>query len=433
MSTTKDLARVLAMRNRLSQRAADNFLTDMIDVIKDALAVEGSVKVKGLGTFRMQMVRERESVDVNTGKRVVIASHGRVAFTPDATIKESVNKPFAHFETVILNDGVNFDDTPEENENEIEETVANDTSVTDLPPVGTDVESKPEPVAPEPVAAVPEPVAVVSGPEKVAETIAEPVMEPVIDTIAEPVVESEPKPVVEVIPAPVAKPIVEVKQAPVAEPVVVTEPTEEPAEEQTEDTETIYEDTEETSTPWLKWLGCIAAALLIFVVGLIVGRMTTDCESLSFLPSAKPVVEKPMAKPAVPVASDTTVTKVAADTIKPVAEPEPVKEEAKENAEPAKSVTAEAPKEEKKPEAAKTEVKTSQYDSDPRVRTGAWRIVGVKTTVTVNKGQTLKSISRSYLGPDMECYVEAINGGIKEVTPGQKVKIPELKNKKALK
>lgn len=192
MSTMKDLARIVADRHDLPRQEAEQFLADMFDLLKSGLTADEQVKIKGLGTFKVQTMQERKSVNVNTGEEIIIDSHERISFTPDASMKESVNKPFAHFETVPINDGVVFED--------IEDLHAD--NLADKPePVA---ESKPEPV----VESKPEPV-VESNPE------------PVVETKPEPVAESNPEPVVETKPELVAVPV-----QPVAAPVV--EPVEEP-------------------------------------------------------------------------------------------------------------------------------------------------------------------------------------------------------------
>ena len=106
----QDMAKAIIAKHGLAQRDADDFVTALFDVINDGLNSEKAVKVKGLGTFKVIDVRERESVNVNTGERVVIESHGKITFTPDPVMRDLVNKPFAQFETVVLNDGVDLEE-----------------------------------------------------------------------------------------------------------------------------------------------------------------------------------------------------------------------------------------------------------------------------------------------------------------------------------
>ena len=142
--TIQEIAKILIEKNKLSQKDANKFATAMFEIIQQRLDSEGLVKVKGLGTFKMIRVEARESVSVRTGERVMIDSHAKVTFTPDATMKELVNKPFSQFETVILNDGVEFDDLADDlTEEELAEVerMEEETIVTfKQPPVGQLVE-----------------------------------------------------------------------------------------------------------------------------------------------------------------------------------------------------------------------------------------------------------------------------------------------------
>ena len=105
-----ELADMLAQKAGISKREAQQFLTDFVETIQDGVNADKLVKIKGLGTFKVIDVDARESVNVNTGERVTIDSHQKLTFTPDTAMKELVNKPFSQFETVVLNEGVVFDD-----------------------------------------------------------------------------------------------------------------------------------------------------------------------------------------------------------------------------------------------------------------------------------------------------------------------------------
>ena len=130
MSTLKDLARIMAERNDMQRTESEQFVITMFDVLKEALAEEGQVKIKGLGTFKVQTMKERASVNINTGEKVIIDSHERVTFTPDTSMRDSVNKPFAHFDTVVLNEGVFFDDIDAENDKTSPEPVVQEAEKT---------------------------------------------------------------------------------------------------------------------------------------------------------------------------------------------------------------------------------------------------------------------------------------------------------------
>ena len=122
----QEITAVLVLKYGLKKKDAERFGTTIFEVVKDGLESDRLVKIKGLGTFKVIDIEARESVNVNTGERVLIEGHGKVTFTPDATMKELVNKPFSQFETVVLNDGVEFDDMPADDDDapETEEPVA---------------------------------------------------------------------------------------------------------------------------------------------------------------------------------------------------------------------------------------------------------------------------------------------------------------------
>lgn len=439
MLTIKDLAEILVQKHQLDSRSAEAFINAVIETIHEGLKSDRVVKVKGFGTFKLTAVRERESINVNTGERVVISGHDKVSFTPDAVLRDLVNKPFAQFDTVVLADGVDFEDMPEV---EIEDGDAAADEVADIP-ASVKEEAKVVSEAPEVSVAPEEPE-----PEDVAAPVAEPEVE------VEPVVEQkpEPEPVAEepIAEEPVAEEesVVEVAQPEESEspaspktlgslessetiensasPASTKEPEQEESQEETPDyISEFYEDADDNKRMFLIYaiIVNVVVAALFFVFGYY-ARSTNllgiEKEQAVETPAA-PAVEKPdttkqkTVEPAAPakVTEEPTVEKTEE---KPVEESKPVAEQKKE--------------EKPQPKAESTVESTSKYDNDPRVRTGAYRIVGVANTVTVRSGQTIKSISKTYLGPGMECYVEAFNGGITELKEGQTIKIPKLALKK---
>lgn len=444
MLTIKDLAEILVQKHQLDSRSAEAFINAVIETIHEGLKSDRVVKVKGFGTFKLTAVRERESINVNTGERVVISGHDKVSFTPDAVLRDLVNKPFAQFDTVVLADGVDFEDMPEV---EIEDGDAAADEVADIP-ASVKEEAKVVSEAPEVSVAPEEPE-----PEDVAAPVAEPEVE------VEPVVEQkpEPEPVAEepiaeepIAEEPVAEEesVVEVAQPEESEspasletlgslessetiensasPASTKEPEQEENQEETPDyISEFYEDADDNKRMFLIYaiIVNVVVAALFFVFGYY-ARSTNllgiEKEQAVETPAA-PAVEKPdttkqkTVEPAAPakVTEEPTVEKTEE---KPVEESKPVAEQKKE--------------EKPQPKAESTVESTSKYDNDPRVRTGAYRIVGVANTVTVRSGQTIKSISKTYLGPGMECYVEAFNGGITELKEGQTIKIPKLALKK---
>lgn len=382
-----ELAAVLSKRYGVNKKDATGFVTQMFDIIQQSLEQDKLVKIKGLGTFKIIDVDDRESVNVNTGERVLIEGHPKITFVPDALMKELVNKPFSQFETVVLNDGVDFEDA------------ASEPSV-----------AEPEIVETEPV---------------VLESESEPAAMPLVDF--------EPEPEPELIP--VSEPEAAPKSEPVQEPAMEAEPeqeadTETETEEESESQEEEYEEEASDGKKW--WL-----ALLALLIGLAGGYILGNYFPFSTTQTPQQEVVKPVVPDSALIA-----TKAAVDSIDSVTVAEPeveeVKAEAPKVAEPkVETPKAEAPKAEA-PKAAEPDKKAvdqlDQYQKkDSRVRTGAWRIVGTAQVVKVKEGETLSRISRRYLGPDMECYIEVYNN-ITASTPlkaGQEIKIPQLKHKKS--
>lgn len=388
-----ELAAVLSKRYGVNKKDATGFVTQMFDIIQQSLEQDKLVKIKGLGTFKIIDVDDRESVNVNTGERVLIEGHPKITFVPDALMKELVNKPFSQFETVVLNDGVDFEDAASE------PSVAEPEIVETEPVV---LESESEPAAMPLVDFEPEP---------------EPELIPVSESEAAPKSEAAPEP------------------EPVQEPVMEAEPEQEadPETETEEESESQEEEYEEEASDGKKWWLALLALLIGLAGGYILGNY--------FPFSTTQTPQQEVVKPVVPD-SALIATKAAVDSIDSVTVAEPevedVKAEAPKVAEPkVEAPKAEAPKAEA-PKAAEPDKKAvdqlDQYQKkDSRVRTGAWRIVGTAQVVKVKEGETLSRISRRYLGPDMECYIEVYNN-ITASTPlkaGQEIKIPQLKHKKS--
>jgi nucleoid DNA-binding protein/LysM repeat protein len=394
-----ELAAVLSKRYGVNKKDATGFVTQMFDIIQQSLEQDKLVKIKGLGTFKIIDVDDRESVNVNTGERVLIEGHPKITFVPDALMKELVNKPFSQFETVVLNDGVDFEDAASE------PSVAEPEIVETEPAV---LESESEPAAMPLVDFEPEP---------------EPELIPVSEPEAAP--KSEPAPKPEAAPEP----------EPVQEPAMEAEPEQEaaPETETEEESESMEEEYEEEASDGKKWWLALLALLIGLAGGYILGNY--------FPFSTTQTPQQEVVKPVVPD-SALIATKAAVDSIDSVTVAEPeveeVKAEAPKVAEPkVETPKAEAPKAEA-PKAAEPDKKAvdqlDQYQKkDSRVRTGAWRIVGTAQVVKVKEGETLSRISRRYLGPDMECYIEVYNN-LTASTPlkaGQEIKIPQLKHKKS--
>lgn len=384
-----ELADMLAQKAGISKREAQQFLTDFVETIQDGVNNDKLVKIKGLGTFKVIDVDARESVNVNTGERVTIDSHQKLTFTPDAAMKELVNKPFSQFETVVLNDGVEFDDEPEVEEPAIAEE-------TPEPVVEPTPEPEPEPVVvPEPE---PEPT-IVPEPESEPVVVPEPEPEPTI------VPEPEPEPVI------VPEPEPEPEPEPMPEPEPETDPA--PVEEE------VAEEAEEKSASywWLWLLIAIIACVISFAGGYLYGRHM-DMQEL-FAEDASADTAAVQEAPVVEVKDTAKV-----DTMQ-------VKPETEEQAEVKEPEVKQPEPEVKQPE---PEPDWKKYEAmDVRVRTGAYGIVGTDRMEKVRPGDTMKRIARRTLGEGMECYIEVYNNittsALKE---GQEVKIPKLKLKKFL-
>ena len=375
--TIQEVAKILTEKNGLEPREASRFAAEMFSVILQKLQEGDTVKVKGLGTFKIINVEARESVSVRTGERVVIDSHAKVTFTPDTIMRELVNKPFSQFETVVLNDGVEFDDIKDD----VTEDVAEEPLVEE--PVA-------EPIVVEPVA-IEEPVA----------------KEPAIE---EPVVEEQ---------RVLEEPVSVEEQVPVEEEPVLEEPAVEEVSEDKEPAELIsfYEEEEqESERHWGRWLlgGVI---VLILLVGAAFGGYEYGRQQQVLIPDTVFVRDTVY----MPELQDSAEVKEAEKTIiNEMKTPTVAKEESKE-----------ASKAEPKAEPKKEEL--DQWSAkDERVRLGAYRIVGLSHEVTVLEGQTFYSICRAHLGPDMQCYVEVYNNLPRnpQIKTGQVLKIPKLELRK---
>ena len=396
--TLNNIAKVLVEKNGLEPKEAMTFTTAMFDLIHDRLNEEGIVKVKGLGTFKMIRVEARESINVRTGERVLIDSHAKITFTPDAVMKELVNKPFSQFETVVLNDDVEFTDMKSEETTDETNNFEQSESLVDVVSEGGTPEPAPV-VAPEPVGEVaPEPVAVVA-PEPVAEIAPEPA--PVV----------APEPVAKVAPEPT--PVVAPEQTrEVPEPTVPS--ADEESEEKTSAVQTCYEEDEEESH-WLRNIGWAFLVLVLMAASAVGGYLY----GVGQIPSQTAMADTVSAVKVNPVVTDTLVNdSLKADSV---------------------AVKTEAKHEEKAASEQQPQEKTSQNlhdkyaEMDARVRTGAYKITGLDREVKVRAGDNLKRIARRELGSDdMVCYIEVFNkmNASAELKEGQTIKIPALKLKK---
>ncbi len=375
-----DLAKSLTEKYSLSQSEADAFVADLFDTIRNGLETHAQVKVKGLGTFKTVGVEARESVSVNTGERVTIDSHVKVSFTPDNSMKDIVNKPFSQFETVVLNDGVTFDDM-EENIPEVEETVAAVEEVTAevVPEIPVDLPVIEEtPIIEEIVHT--ETVAETEAAEKPEETT-------VVETVVEETTEEE---------------IVEEEPVTEKEPIV-----EEPVEE-----DEVEDENEESSVK--KCLFLIIKVLLIVVtafgigygVGVFVANMNND-DADEQIPQEETVLAPADTLEADTLAKD-SIAVVKVDFVE----------------------TSDSTK------AAEDEPEYLKYNRmDKRLRTGAYYIMGTKMVVKTKKADTSRRLAARWIGRGLECYIEVYNGiaATDTLEEGREIKIPKLFTKKYVK
>ena len=453
------LGKLLADKSGLSQVEAELFIRKMFDVCNQGLDADKQVKIKWLGTFKVQATKDRESINVNTGERFTIEGRDKLTFTPDNILKEIVNKPFAQFETVVVNDGVDFDEIDEKfGEEQTEDAPAQVIDFLD-----------------EEKTATPNPEVVVIGSEKEKEKEDE-------DELAKQIAIEQAK-------------LERLKQAQLEQERIQKEKQEqerleqekleqerleqerleqerleqeklelaqqqqalkavvEPAVPASDESEDEEEEEESSNSHHIVIPRYLVVAVCLIVVALIggmgwfafnYGQMTAQRDHLAMQLNqyhqapAKKVPAKPAAAP---LSQEQKLRqKAMEDSIRMAKTAETVKlaensDEESANAEKAKQAEAKAKAEakekakDKAEEKAASKIASSQYDKDARVRTGAYRIIGVAQTVTVGAGQTLEQISTRYLGSGMECYVEALNGK-NTVKAGQKIKIPKLELKK---
>ncbi|OYP46406.1 hypothetical protein CIK96_06020 [Prevotella sp. P4-98] len=392
--TLNNIAKVLVEKNGLEPKEAMMFTTAMFDLIHDRLNEEGIVKVKGLGTFKMIRVEARESINVRTGERVLIDSHAKITFTPDAVMKELVNKPFSQFETVVLNDDVEFTDMKSEETTDETNNSEQSESLVDVVSEGGTPEPAPEPT-PEPVA---EPT-----PEPAPEPVAEPTPESAPVVAPEPVAEVAPEPTPIVAPEPTRE---------VPEPTVPS--ADEESEENTSAVQTCYEEDEEESH-WHRNIGWAFLVLVLMVASAVGGYLY----GVGQIPSQTAMADTVSVVKVNPVVTDTLVN----DSLK--ADSVAVKTEAKHE--------DEAASEEQPQEKTSQNLHDKYAEMDARVRTGAYKITGLDREVKVRAGDNLKRIARRELGSDdMVCYIEVFNkmNASAELKEGQTIKIPALKLKK---
>lgn len=474
-SNISRLAKSISSKHGLTQAEAERFISKMFEVANEGLHEDKLLKIKWLGTFKVTPVKDRESVDVNTGERIVIEGRDKISFTPDNILKEIVNKPFAQFETVVVNDGVDFSDIDEkfslqavpaepiaaempstigeqktaeasigqpESKSFDESKNTDEQKVADQPNAEVYPSAEAQPMAEEQPTAEEQPMA------------EEQQMQPLVGNttgeqeslVNEDILTKESSLVKNASDneAGTSNEAVASNNAAMSDGAV---PSEEPAAEVGEEVHFHY-----LMIP--KYLVAIVCLVFVILLG-VMGWFAFNFDKMQAQRDQLAMQLQTIKKPTPVATKDSTQTSAedsAALALKKKAQEDSIRmaetSKAVEMAEKTEQGRVEgqaltntsssqigtSSKEKGSSQAkgtAPSDPRSSAYDADPRVRTGAYRIVGVAQTVTVKDGQSLASLSRLYLGPGMECYVEAVNGK-NEVKVGQKIKIPklELKRKK---
>ena len=455
------LADKLAEKSGLSQIEAELFIRKMFDVCHQGLAADKIVKMRWLGTFKVTSVKERESVDVNTGERIVIEGRDKISFTPDNILKEIVNRPFAQFETVIVNDGVDFESIDKKYEDSLE-----------------DEEQEESLEKPKPIIEVVEPTEtplpdVISEETTQAEAVSssEPTTSGVIDFLDVPENPSEDSSVVVIGEDSTIEPQTTVSQEVSTEeiPSSVSDDIQADSREENSNAEIEAETDAEIEADdeveirrrhfiIPKYVVIIASFTLLLLIGGLgwfafnYGQMAAQRDHLELQLAQYKTDKNVVAKPAnvksqeqllqekarqdslrMAKANDAIKAAERADSLKSAAVDKEMSVKNLKTDEKSAELKKKSATDKKRDKAAEhAKVVSDKYDSDPRVRTGAYRIVGVDQVVTVGEHQTMATLSKRYLGPGMECYIEALNG-TSTIKSGQKIKIPklELKKKKA--
>ena len=370
MGKISDLASFLAGKHGLEPKEAEKFISQMFDLLSEELHEEKQVKVKGLGTFKVTTVKDRASVDVNTGERIIIEGRDKISFTPDASMKNLVNKPFAQFETVVLKDGVDFGEIDKKynmEEETDEETEDNGEKPTIMPLVSESVE---------------EPIEEKKETEKILDE--KEIEKPQEENAIQEVINEEKDSIEEIKDEEIIEEKSEEDVPPVAPVLSIPTQTEneseiEEDEEEMKRSEELAKKLQHTNNIVKALCAAIAVLLLLGIYGLY--SMNNKLNE-----------------------RDQQIQQF-------------VEEKQKEE-------------EQAKAEQLKLTKELEAYNNyDERVINGDYKIVGIEKVVTAVQGQTLKSISRMELGPGMDCYVQAVNPDIKMVLIGQQVKIPKLEHK----
>lgn len=419
MAKVNDFARELSEKYGLSLSDASDFIGAMFDVVNEELDdTDSSVKIKGFGTFKVSAVSARASVDVNTGERIIIDGRNKISFTPEVLLRDRVNRPFVQFETVVLNDGVDFSEIDDEMNELSDSVIETETQGEQLSPTAptdqpTD-QSANQPISTE------QPQGVQLSPTAPTD---QPTDQPSPSEPASKVVNTEEH-----------RDMARRLMAPKSEP--IDDDNNESDEEKSandideSDDEGIVIGGCKQRSPRMMYVLTIASFVILVSIGIGMyflyqrieekNHVIDRLETRLYAQQDTVVAVEPQCVVSDTIASNDALKAADAHTA------ENIKKEKKDSVRASNSKAATGST--AVMSAAPTATTPSDYNYDVRVRTGAYIIVGVAKVVTVKSGQSLASISKAYLGEGMECYVEVLNN-CHTVKAGDKLKIPEVKLK----
>ena len=415
MAKVNDFARELSEKYGLSLSDASDFIGAMFDVVNEELDdTDSSVKIKGFGTFKVSAVSARASVDVNTGERIIIDGRNKISFTPEVLLRDRVNRPFVQFETVVLNDGVDFSEIDDEMNELSDSVIETETQGVQLSPTAptnqlTD-QSANQPTSTE-------------QPQGVQLSPTAPTDQPSPSEPASKVVNTEEH-----------RDMARRLMAPKSEP--IDDDNNESDEEKSandideSDDEGIVIGGCKQRSPRMMYVLTIASFVILVSIGIGMyflyqrieekNHVIDRLETRLYAQQDTVVAVEPQCVVSDTIASNDALKAADAHIA------ENIKKEKKDSVRASNSKAATGST--AVMSAAPTATTPSDYNYDVRVRTGAYIIVGVAKVVTVQPGQSLASISKAYLGEGMECYVEVLNN-CHTVKAGDKLKIPEVKLK----
>lgn len=437
---TSDIARALSSRYDITLREATAFINTMVDIINEALQYEKLIKIKGLGTFKLTAVSARESIDVTTGERINIEGRDKITFTPEPTLRDRVNAPFVQFDTFVINDGVDFSEIDKRyqetsQDSDDEQTTTNTSEIKEpAEQVGTseqaemsvpvvevsmmneDTEGKEKEVSQKDTTASVLPLIEKSGESAVSHTSDAETPDADTPSVEAPSSGTHSVEAPEVEAPSAGAPSAEAPSAGAPEGVSLIA-----MQQQIDELRGDYENAEEHSHQQRRRFSILLTAFALTIVFALGGMvyLTSQLHQKDKLISAllenqlEKATEKSSPLEATAQGIVNTTDSVAADTLS-------------NSSDSTAAVTPSQPQEETVAPASSA----VDYDSDPRIRLGAYRIVGIDRKVTVVRGQTFKMISKAHLGEGMECYMEAVNPGITSVKEGDTLNIPKLELKK---